>query len=219
MRATSRSDGPRHSRRVEDHDRPSHADRCRRSADRCPSRGRGFRARVPSAATGRTGAPRRRCISATPATGSRARSRTASGTPGVPRHDVAAVVHAVREVDVEASAGSPHDFVARRSPAAGGMGGAIVGPTVRFDLDDAPRGDGAAAAMHQDLAEQCARDPQGRSSVERRRQDRPASVEAAPVVGATSRQSDCATRQRRCAVPPARRRRDCGSRRGRRSRD
>ena len=141
-RGRQRSRAARSARRVEDHDRARDEIAAVQRAVDAHGATEVRRVRAPARPRQRRrGSPRRRRISGTPASGSSARSRTASGTPARARHDVAAVVHAVREVDVEA-AGGPHITSFRGgAPAAGGVRGAILGPAVRLDLDDAARGD------------------------------------------------------------------------------
>ena len=83
----------------------------------------------------RRAAPRRRVISSCPSHGSSARRSTA--VPALrPAHDVHAVVHAVREVDVGAAAAPPHRLVARRAPSAPCVRGPVRRTEVRLDLDD-----------------------------------------------------------------------------------
>jgi len=71
-----------------------------------------------------------------------------------PSHEVQAVVHAIREVDVGVARRSEHHLRARRAPAAGGMGSQVVRPQVGLDLDQPAPPLLAVDLADEDLAQQ-----------------------------------------------------------------
>jgi hypothetical protein len=71
-------------------------------------------------------------------------------------HEIQTFIHAVDEVDV-GMAGRTENHARAIGEAAPGMGSAIIGPKIRFHLDNAAGG----RAMHQDLSQAIARDLDG----------------------------------------------------------
>ena len=127
---------------------------------------------VSSAAAGRpVPRARRRRINSSPSRGSSARISTAAGAALGLGDGVHEVVDAVIQVDV----GDTRTAVERRI--ARGRPGRRVAGRIRFadvglDLDDHARGDAGGRLVHQDLADQVARDLERGTGVERPRQDR-----------------------------------------------
>ena len=81
------------------------------------------------------------------------------------RHDVDQTVNAVIQVDVRMAGRTIQRLVAPRRPRRR-MTGGIGLANVRFDLDDDAAGEDAAAPMHENLAQEIARDIERRPIVE-----------------------------------------------------
>ena len=114
-------------------------------------------------------------------------------------HDVRAVVHAVREVDVQVPGRPEHHRGPGRRPTEG-VGGRLVGP-VRLDLDDAAR----TRSGDEHLVEELRGDRQRVAGEERARQPATARHRAPRVIRRASRAGDAATRRSvRTGLRPAR---------------